>query len=798
MSRLVALILGVVSVAVVVQRASAEPWPFDPTGSTHRVWHNYGEWVEQGAMILHAGIDIAAAPNTVTKAIADGRVVRAYTDPGPTHYNSFITVRDDANNSHGWLYGHSEPTVARNADVSTGDPIGNIRQWPGTTSHLHLERVSDANGGWPSSDGDPALEHILDDPLLFLNPAADGTAPTVLEFKYRRGEDEGNDANPKYMDELDCGLIVVGSRAPNGSANIDIIVDAYDQFAGYADRIGLQKIAFTVNGRLGDGIGNAVTPYHFQGEFVSNPDNPADKDNKTLMLRADYAQTVYENDSEADSADNAHFWHIVTNMDDDPAATTKVEYTDAKWWWDSDGDKDTEPEWNDNKDDDERASNNAHSTFRDDFYNVLANASDEAGNTTPKNEDVLLDNWHQTVEADRELYWIGEPVYVETGEQHQQDDSDLPVHELTKLKNCEAITGKHKSNIAETDTDGIIQKKFVWPAGPPGAYYMVSDYDHDDDYYKRLDGVDSYLVLGPCPIPGPSPVPVPFPPTPVPTPGPSVTPVHPGRTVPVPSTQSGLTLSRTSRQPGGILNDVGGQILTSIHDDGLGGDDIVTVFDTTWLDNLDVPLFPDQVTYTYLFENTSLLTGLPGTLLDQSDGLFYDIEFNPVESFFDVYFDVEYEPHEAYRYWLHGEVTEPGLFSMSDLELIGAGPDSIFDLGVTIDRLIDPLAILPDTNVLSMELRISAHFIPGDANYDWVVGVGDLGMLAANWGDAHAAADFNADLICGVGDLGILGANWGATLNTSLTGADAVPTPTAGIAGLALCALAASRRRRPV
>jgi hypothetical protein len=66
-------------------------------------------------------------------------------------------------------------------------------------------------------------------------------------------------------------------------------------------------------------------------------------------------------------------------------------------------------------------------------------------------------------------------------------------------------------------------------------------------------------------------------------------------------------------------------------------------------------------------------------------------------------------------------------------------------------------------------LPLSASLIPGDANKDGVVDVGDLGILAANYGTTTGATwsmgDFNGDGVVDVGDLGILAANYGT--NTS-------------------------------
>ena len=61
--------------------------------------------------------------------------------------------------------------------------------------------------------------------------------------------------------------------------------------------------------------------------------------------------------------------------------------------------------------------------------------------------------------------------------------------------------------------------------------------------------------------------------------------------------------------------------------------------------------------------------------------------------------------------------------------------------------------------------------IPGDANNDGKVDVGDLGILAANYGTARGATwengDFNSDGSVDVGDLGILAANYGRGVNTA-------------------------------
>jgi hypothetical protein len=83
--------------------------------------------------------------------------------------------------------------------------------------------------------------------------------------------------------------------------------------------------------------------------------------------------------------------------------------------------------------------------------------------------------------------------------------------------------------------------------------------------------------------------------------------------------------------------------------------------------------------------------------------------------------------------------------------------------------------------------------IPGDANGDGVVNVGDLGILAGNYGTLTGATwamgDFNGDGAVNVGDLGILAGNYGATA------AAAVPEPMS-LGLLTLGGLALIRRRK--
>jgi hypothetical protein len=64
----------------------------------------------------------------------------------------------------------------------------------------------------------------------------------------------------------------------------------------------------------------------------------------------------------------------------------------------------------------------------------------------------------------------------------------------------------------------------------------------------------------------------------------------------------------------------------------------------------------------------------------------------------------------------------------------------------------------------------ASTLIPGDANGDGMVDVGDLGILAANYGgsgNSWSQGDFNGDGLVDVGDLGILAANYGTNASSA-------------------------------
>jgi hypothetical protein len=86
----------------------------------------------------------------------------------------------------------------------------------------------------------------------------------------------------------------------------------------------------------------------------------------------------------------------------------------------------------------------------------------------------------------------------------------------------------------------------------------------------------------------------------------------------------------------------------------------------------------------------------------------------------------------------------------------------------------DPIWIVWNSGMDNTTVEKATYYfdpLPGDANRDQVVDVGDLGILAANYGLTGGATwdqgDFNDDGNVDVGDLGILAANYGTNASGS-------------------------------
>ena len=498
---------GLVVVLICAAPAVSLPWPIDNTGAVHDIWQAYGQWQETSSIHVHEGIDLKTASGTKVKSVDKGMVVNI--DTSGTAYQAYITVADvdaaDAPLGTGWGYVHvaAKAGLSMGDIVNAGDEIGTVAAGAaGIDDHLHFERNSDANGGWRWDHTTNAerpgwgTEHLLDDPVLYLNPRTDNTPPTIEGLKFRRAEDEGNDANPKYFTSKDCGnKTIIGSRAPTGkSGNVDVLASAFDKFGSFAHKLSVQEVTFHSIGRLGDHTTNPPAPLtqvEFEGTTATGFAQQETDNFSKLFRNTAFAQAIYENDAVANSQEDGPFWYITTNQDNDHFP----EITDAPWFWDTDGVK-TEV-WNDNAANDERAANNAKDRFRDDFYDIYINVRDEASNVVSLKEAVLLDNWAQTVVANGWRFQWGDVIGAQTGAEHQAVDPDLPLFIVRSKADCVDIATLDivASSTTTTDDNGIIATDLFWTANEFGTFYLLSDYDHDGFFHPLLDGWDEFVVV---------------------------------------------------------------------------------------------------------------------------------------------------------------------------------------------------------------------------------------------------------------------------------------------------------------
>jgi len=163
-------------------------------------------------------------------------------------------------------------------------------------------------------------------------------------------------------------------------------------------------------------------------------------------------------------------------------------------------------------------------------------------------------------------------------------------------------------------------------------------------------------------------------------------------------------------------------------------------------------------------------------------------------------------------------VNAPAVCNIASLSFTGSGQ---FDLAnnelltnATLDSVRSQLAagalrtsVSPgalgykDAGGGSVEVRFT---VPGDANLDGLVNVGDLGQLASNYGVGAGATwsqgDYNYDGLVGVGDLGVLATNYGlASISAGAVPADVgqVPEPVGTAVFVAIVStLRRTRRRR--
>ncbi|MCL4743019.1 MAG: hypothetical protein KJZ54_12545 [Phycisphaerales bacterium] len=529
------LAAALITAAALTATANARnDWPITPSDWKSPLLSTYGQYYENaGGLHFHEGIDILVAKNTEFKAPAwmKDYWVRAVNDDG---YNSGIVLAANKEGEYGAAFNvwHVKPEKdLLGKQVTAGMLMGKVQKFPvadGLT-HLHLDWAKDKDSYGGLGLGKPA-----DDALHHLTPPKehkDTHKPTVAGVRFRvaehdrlgtlggsegaRTETERDDNNYFHLKTTGgpgAGAHIVGLRAAarnqkdgktdhEGSADLDIIANAYDQWHKDGRRIGARKIGFQAKGVTAGANTGAITTVDFHGRFLgASQDYDALRNHDLLRaLFSNDARTNSHDGSEGGKDRNARLahWYTVTNADG--TATVKKENMDL--YWNSNVRKGEGMKWNTpsgegNAND---AAKNANALFPDDFYDVTITVEDYSGNTTTDTQRILLDNFIQTVELEKTNYAMGKPITIDSM-LNFLPDAGVPLMLLTAHpdRNLPLSLQGHLLTYAPTNNDGELFNHTLSPLSEIGAYWLVADYDADDYFTRRLDAFDRFNVV-PCP-----------------------------------------------------------------------------------------------------------------------------------------------------------------------------------------------------------------------------------------------------------------------------------------------------------
>lgn len=522
---------------VLAGAAQAQHWPLAPQDTTHPVMSTYGQFYEDaGGLHFHEGLDILNPKDgTSVVALGVGKVVHAVNAVGgdgkPDPYNSYIVVEVDAN--HGWDYYHmtvgTNPATkklwAAGDAVKIGDVLGTIakgkkgeaeihdgkggkvtKKW-NIPSHLHLDWGGKTD---PSAwyGGTNKLRTPIDEPLRHLKNT-DTIAPTLnnnLNFRIGAHDRDGAAAtnNPEierrdnlYFRTKVKGSTLLGSRAATsdadgkegaGSADIDIIAQAYDRVTKDGERVGTFSTWWRLDGKTSKATTDWQNPFRFSGAFLDGHGYDALR-SKALL------RTVYENDADSDSEDGVYagvarqYWQTLTNKDADQL----VETTDRARHWVSNTAKGNA--WNDVGK--PLAANNAASAFPDDFYTVQLQVFDANLNLAMKDYEILLDNWEQKIAMAKFTFGPGEMVSLASGEQFL-GDSDVELHLVGTRPGVDSVLNNRLA-FARSHADGRLGALDLTDTLDPGFYWLAADYDANGLFLDQLDAAAGFRIV---PTPG--------------------------------------------------------------------------------------------------------------------------------------------------------------------------------------------------------------------------------------------------------------------------------------------------------
>jgi len=500
--KILILILFCITLTVEVLAA---PWPFEPRDKEHEITDSYGQLIywpvdpnhPTDETYLHQGIDIFKDNLTNVIAMESGTIIDERCDPAQGLFISYVTINESLNGA--WSYTHLIPANnthvypaynwTHRAPVNAGDRIGVLYSPWQAYAHVHLERVNDNDNWWQPDE----------DPLLLLNPRTDTTPPTIeKEFFYRNATEEGND-DASYFNTRNCVDLKIVQD------NIDIIINATEMFRNFKNRTSVQKIQFKIQ----DKDYNDLCPYQtleeFNDRFIVGHGN---FDDQNLIW------TIYENDDTLkvpawynSVKGNYVFYYIVTNKDGDDT----LEATDADIYWDTDG-KEGEL-WNDTQEDAaHEASSNSDAAFPDGTYYVTAYVNDEALNGDLEINQIIVNNFNETVESANETGHVldtfieGDTLFINGSGFQKNKDYMARVYKNRTWSDCEYLVDIAGDLVVRKDitTDGSgnvpVGTKLIDELNV-GEYDILIDYDNDFNYTeprlrKTVDALDDNDVKG--------------------------------------------------------------------------------------------------------------------------------------------------------------------------------------------------------------------------------------------------------------------------------------------------------------
>ena len=210
--------------------------------------------------------------------------------------------------------------------------------------------------------------------------------------------------------------------------------------------------------------------------------------------------------------------------------------------------------------------------------------------------------------------------------------------------------------------------------------------------------------------------------------------------------------------------------------------------DMSYEATLSPPEFPADSTFVsgmLNFEHMDMFEdGTPGSIgkiLPNADGEYFLQNMWMGDSFFDITYELNIDLESSQVIRLHGEIPESlqEFVWFMGVEAIPLSPpdpdfavDSFFDVFYDIEISPEAYPYLEEYMLMEMplelfELSLSAvqlTDLPGDANYDGIVNKLDASTLAANWllqeGATWEQGDFNGDGTVNELDASLLAANW--------------------------------------